>query len=58
MSDLAQKWARLALNGTNPGLFQIKCQYRGELKRTEIDVETEQVKKYRIFLSETKWTDI
>ena len=27
MVDLAQKWVRLAPNGTNPGLFQIRFQY-------------------------------
>ena len=27
MSDLGAKWVRLAPNGTNPGLFQIRFQY-------------------------------
>ena len=27
MSDLGQKWVRLAPNGTNAGLFQIRFQY-------------------------------
>ena len=35
---LAPKWVRLAPNGTNPGLFQIRfqCIWRGGAKCTEI----------------------
>ena len=38
MVGLAPKWVRLAPNGTNPGLFQIRfqCIWRGGAKCTEI----------------------
>ena len=38
MVDLAPKWVRLAPNGTNPGLFQIRFQsiWRPRAKCTEI----------------------
>ena len=38
MVVLAPKWVRLALNGTNPGLFQIRfqCIWRRGAKCTEI----------------------
>ena len=38
MVDFAPKWVRLASNGTNPGLFQIRfqCIWRPRAKCTEI----------------------
>ena len=48
MVGLAPKWVRLAPNGTNPGLFQIRfqCIWRSGAAKPTIPDESEQAESY------------